>query len=1343
LYSILEALTLLSLFHFSLSVRVDAFELKSAFLDHRAYIDSCVSSYTAAGVTNAADYLELCCERHSIRPALEHVRVPSNDGHDDTHAPLVITYDQLNRMAARMACLWLARGFGTDTSAADSAGIAAAASSSASVTAPTATTTIIHSQAGNASDGVVGLLMENCPFYVAVWFSLAKLGRTVALLSTALKSASQMKHSIDIARVRVVVVSSKYKQIWEETVKLYETEGSQPPTVYWSEGASVNFDPMHSFDAAEALSNTTVSFVNAAGSNTNDVAVVTPPAADALIECALISPYCAREAPCFDFAALRRARRVGMESALFYIFTSGTTGACWGKGTNLMLYDGSTMSVEDIVASMERGEMIELMGDDNTVRHTILGTQVHGHTGTDSGSDDVHISVPKSNAAMYRITSMNKGRLSWTCNGQHTLVLKYTEMPSNVHESTDHQSTEPYYFDAYTVIDGKYLRENEWSGGQVIYKRYSYGTRVEADEARASAIAEWEPFIWECTVDEFLRCSPTTQRVAQMYQPNEVIFPERNTLKMRLLKSMKHVHDEKDPAVQLKIKALVNQESFIQLSAWVLGMWLTDGIVKRVEMAQSHTASVKQLIEWYNLSMLVDEEVQMVEEYPIGSDVSVGVPMIVLHPNVVMQKVSTVANHVYSIRLGPVLEHLLKQYNIFNKKSFPPQLLTESKSVRMALLAGVIDGDGCLLMDQQSIQLPLKNRSFIDGVIHLARGIGVSTGHVDVVHCTNKETRKVSEGFQICMTGMDLSLLPCVIRYKRFGENMTEESNKDHRCDSFTVTKINHAPYYGFMVDGNSRHLMGDFVVTHNSKAALFSHRRFLGAGVTWAWPMELTAEDRYFIVLPLFHGNGGVVALSACAHVGAVALIRERFSVSTFWHDVAHHRATAMIYVGELWRYLYNASKSMEATLQPGDTLPLVNSTLRVIAGNGLRADIWEDIALRFARPASSISPHSNSSTSIPLKIVEHYGMTEMPAGPYLNFYGRPGACGFIPPDIRAKQGADKLVEFDLELNAVKRVYDDQAERSGLTSEGRCIEVLEPGAVGECAFLLAPGVVAGASQADNPHTERGAVDRDDSTALIDPLGNPLYLPYRNYTDATACARRVYRSVFSPKDAWFATGDLLSRDRDGFFFFADRAGDSYRWKGHNIVSNEVSEVITAWDSVRITEANVYGVEWSMVGEGRVGMASILWRDDDSLAPPPHSDEFNHEAADAGAVNAAAPAAVLSPTSASLPPSFDPRGFLHHLRSLLPFHAIPAFIRLRSTSNSQTSTFKFQKHLYAKEGFNPNVVTGIHGDILLWWPGAALTTKEAELTDRYELLTQETFQTISGINKQSSTSNASR
>jgi acyl-CoA synthetase (AMP-forming)/AMP-acid ligase II len=157
------------------------------------------------------------------------------------------------------------------------------------------------------------------------------------------------------------------------------------------------------------------------------------------------------------------------------------------------------------------------------------------------------------------------------------------------------------------------------------------------------------------------------------------------------------------------------------------------------------------------------------------------------------------------------------------------------------------------------------------------------------------------------------------------------------------------------------------------ARAARFSHRRLIGAGVAWALRTEMRPDDRCYIPLPLYHGNGLAVAFSACVQAGAAAVTRDRFSVSAFLEDVRNFHCTAAVYVGELWRYLNR---------QPSDHDR--DNPLRVIFGNGLPLDLWERTVERYGIE----------------RVVEHFGATEMPAGALTNWTGRPGACGYIPPD-------------------------------------------------------------------------------------------------------------------------------------------------------------------------------------------------------------------------------------------------------------------------------------------------------------------------------------------------------
>jgi fatty-acyl-CoA synthase len=79
----------------------------------------------------------------------------------------------------------------------------------------------------------------------------------------------------------------------------------------------------------------------------------------------------------------------------------------------------------------------------------------------------------------------------------------------------------------------------------------------------------------------------------------------------------------------------------------------------------------------------------------------------------------------------------------------------------------------------------------------------------------------------------------------------------------------------------------------------------------------------------------------------------------------------------------------------------------------------------------------------------------------------------------------------------------------------------------------------------------------------------------RRLRDQQETERKILRDVFAKGDAWFRTGDLMRKDALGYFYFVDRIGDTFRWKGENVATSEVSEVITVFPGVR--EANVYGV----------------------------------------------------------------------------------------------------------------------------------------------------------------------
>ena len=253
----------------------------------------------------------------------------------------------------------------------------------------------------------------------------------------------------------------------------------------------------------------------------------------------------------------------------------------------------------------------------------------------------------------------------------------------------------------------------------------------------------------------------------------------------------------------------------------------------------------------------------------------------------------------------------------------------------------------------------------------------------------------------------------------------------------------------------------------------------------------------------------------------------------------------------------------------------------VRCIFGNGLRKDVWEKLQAR---------------TGIP-QIVEFYGSTEGNIS-LLNLDSRAGAVGRVPPLIRDRMPV-RIVSIDLDTGTARR-----------TSDGLCIEAA-PGEAGEAI---------------------GQIRTDDARWRFD-----------GYNDKQATEKKILRNVFEPGDAWFRSGDLMKRDEDGYFYFVDRMGDTFRWKSENVSTGEVELVVNAAPGVDVSA--VYGVEVPF-NEGRAGMAAICVTSD-----------------------------------------FDPASFYAHVDAELPSYARPVFLRLL-TAQTLTGTMKIRKTEIQKASYQP-------------------------------------------------------
>eukprot|EP00471_Norrisiella_sphaerica_P003094 CAMPEP_0184485950 /NCGR_PEP_ID=MMETSP0113_2-20130426/7518_1 /TAXON_ID=91329 /ORGANISM="Norrisiella sphaerica, Strain BC52" /LENGTH=176 /DNA_ID=CAMNT_0026867619 /DNA_START=159 /DNA_END=686 /DNA_ORIENTATION=+ len=161
-----------------------------------------------------------------------------------------------------------------------------------------------------------------------------------------------------------------------------------------------------------------------------------------------------------------------------------------------------------------------------------------------------------------------------------------------------------------------------------------------------------------------------------------------------------------------------------------------------------------------------------------------------------------------------------------------------------------------------------------------------------------------------------------------------------------------------------------------------------------------------------------------------------------------------------------------------------------------------------------------------------------------------------------------------------------------------------------------------------------------------------------------ATSRKILTHVFKPGDRWFRTGDLLKRDSCGYYYFVDRLGDTFRWKGENVATTEVASVFLSCRHPRIVEATVYGIQVPHY-DGRAGMVCIKMSAD-------------------GGENAREDARDQSLSK-----------LLNHCSEHLPSYAIPVFLRIRSDGKEMdlTSTFKLRKINFQREGIAPERISG--------------------------------------------------
>jgi len=260
-------------------------------------------------------------------------------------------------------------------------------------------------------------------------------------------------------------------------------------------------------------------------------------------------------------------------------------------------------------------------------------------------------------------------------------------------------------------------------------------------------------------------------------------------------------------------------------------------------------------------------------------------------------------------------------------------------------------------------------------------------------------------------------------------------------------------------------------------------------------------------------------------------------------------------------------------------------NHTLVKMTGTGLTKDNWHQFINRFGIK----------------NVYESWGSTEGNANT-LNFDNRIGSCGRVPYWEKTNL---RIVKYDQDTNTYPR------------NDAGFYITCQPGEVGEAIAYIVESEATGGGR------------------------------FEGYTSKEATEKKILRNVFAQGDKWWSSGDLLKYDEDGYCYFVDRVGDTFRWKSENVSTLEVQSVLEGFPEILFS--TVYGVEVPGY-EGRAGMVALM------LKPGTH---------------------------------FDPVKFYAFASSQLPRYAMPQFVRVNKEMD-MTGTYKLRKVDLQKQSYNPQL-----------------------------------------------------
>jgi len=159
--------------------------------------------------------------------------------------------------------------------------------------------------------------------------------------------------------------------------------------------------------------------------------------------------------------------------------------------------------------------------------------------------------------------------------------------------------------------------------------------------------------------------------------------------------------------------------------------------------------------------------------------------------------------------------NFIKINNVYNNKHIPLGLIKTEESFRLNLLAGIIDGDGCLYTNEKGTKsyiFSFGKKEVFNSVVLLCQSLGLGT-RTTIRKRKRIRNHKIYTSFEIRVYG-DIDKIPVKLKRKK-----AIKANKKKMNPLLSKIEVHYkevGDYFGFELDGNNRYLHSDLTVMHN-----------------------------------------------------------------------------------------------------------------------------------------------------------------------------------------------------------------------------------------------------------------------------------------------------------------------------------------------------------------------------------------------------------------------------------------------------------------------------------------------------------------------------------------------